>query len=336
MPSDTRLSANRVRCRRTPGIGHVESHFLKANSPDGRRALWLKHTAFVPSDRELGSEGEVWAIAFERGRPGFPRGVRSTYPLASVEWSVEPFYVQAPGARLEQGRAAGSAENESHRIGWELDLEGDTPALFPFPWSSMYSGSFPKQKTTTPFPNALATGKVTIDGETWEIAGWPAMQGHNWGRGHADKYAWLHTNLWEAGSHAPAWFEGFCGKVKVGPITTPWLGVAVLQLGDQTFRFDGLRSLLSRGHEIGNDFWNFDLREGGYRLTGAASSDPKAMAGLHYGNPDQTTTYCLNSKLALLNLTLSRPGQPDLQLTSNAAALEIGTKDPRHGVPMLL
>ena len=31
--------------------GHVESHFLKANSPDGQRAIWIKHTLLVPVRR---------------------------------------------------------------------------------------------------------------------------------------------------------------------------------------------------------------------------------------------------------------------------------------------
>jgi hypothetical protein len=58
------------------------------------------------------------------------------------------------------------------------------------------------------------------------------------------------------------------------------------------------------------------------------------MVGLYYQNPDGAMTYCLNSKIARLTLRL-RPRQgEELVLASSAAALEIGTRDPEHGVEM--
>ncbi|MDB4933724.1 MAG: hypothetical protein JWP87_696, partial [Labilithrix sp.] len=56
------------------GGGHVESWFLKANEPGGRRAIWVKNTVFA---REPGKGkraavvppmAEAWAIAFDRER----------------------------------------------------------------------------------------------------------------------------------------------------------------------------------------------------------------------------------------------------------------------------
>ncbi len=52
------------------GGGHVESWFLKANEPGGRRALWLKNTVFARAKGERGEAlvppmAEAWAIAFE-------------------------------------------------------------------------------------------------------------------------------------------------------------------------------------------------------------------------------------------------------------------------------
>src|SRR5258705_7581848 len=44
--------------------GHVESHFLKLNDADGRRALWLKATILA----RIGQApvAEAWAVAFDR------------------------------------------------------------------------------------------------------------------------------------------------------------------------------------------------------------------------------------------------------------------------------
>jgi hypothetical protein len=46
-------------------------------------------------------------------------------------------------------------------------------------------------------------------------------------------------------------------------------------------------------------------------------------------------TYCLNSKIARGRLRIELPGKPALELRTDSAALEIGTKDPNHGVRML-
>jgi hypothetical protein len=63
------------------------------------------------------------------------------------------------------------------------------------------------------------------------------------------------------------------------------------------------------------------------------------MVGLRYENPDGAMTYCLNSKLASARLEVelrrSEPGR-SFAVTSRAAAFEIGTRNPDHGVEMVL
>jgi hypothetical protein len=46
-------------------------------------------------------------------------------------------------------------------------------------------------------------------------------------------------------------------------------------------------------------------------------------------------TYCLNSKIARGHVRLEVAGRPTIEATTRAAALEIGTRDPDHGVKML-
>jgi hypothetical protein len=56
--------------------------------------------------------------------------------------------------------------------------------------------------------------------------------------------------------------------------------------------------------------------------------------GLYYENPEGPPTYCLNSKLAHARLEIEARGRPPFAVRSRAAALEIGTLDPTHGVRM--
>ena len=280
------------------------------------------------------SVGEVWAIAFERDRPGFPIGAKRSVPLRDVDWVDQPFALLAPEARLHSGSASGQAASGDHVIKWEIALEGREATFRPFPWARMYRGKFPKSKTVTPYPNARACGFVQVDSERWELDDWPAMQGHNWGRGHADQYAWIHANLWQ--EDVDAWFEGLTGRVAVGPTLTPWLSLAGLRYDGTLYRFDGLPALLSRRGSVSPQSWSFSLKGPDARLDGEATATPSQMAGLHYLNPDASMTYCLNSKLATLALRLHRPGHATVELRSSAAALEIGTKDPTHGMRMIL
>jgi hypothetical protein len=72
------------------------------------------------------------------------------------------------------------------------------------------------------------------------------------------------------------------------------------------------------------------------RVVAELSAETDDLVGLHYANPKGSPTYCLNSKLARARVELSMPGGEKIVASSRAAALEIGTRDARHGVRMYL
>ena len=69
-------------------------------------------------------------------------------------------------------------------------------------------------------------------------------------------------------------------------------------------------------------------------VAGEMWADTEDFVGLFYPNPDGTICHCLNSKLAHAEVTLRIEGRPPRTLRSERAALEIGTRDPNHGVRM--
>ena len=80
--------------------------------------------------------------------------------------------------------------------------------------------------------------------------------------------------------------------------------------------------------------WEIDAKHAGVHVKCELSAETDDMVGLHYANPNASTTYCLNSKIAKARLELAIPGEPVVVAHSRAAALEIGTRDPAHGVRM--
>ena len=100
--------------------------------------------------------------------------------------------------------------------------------------------------------------------------------------------------------------------------------------------FNAPRELLRARGTIAPRSWSFSAESCLARLEGELSAETKDFAGLYYENPDGVMTYCLNSKIASGRLRLEAKGRPPLEATTRSAALEIGTKDASHGIPMLV
>ena len=333
-------AANEVLYR--PGLadGHVESLFLKGNSPDGQRALWLKYTLLAPrgGGRDV---AELWAIAFDRSH-GAPRANKRTYPVARAELRRAPFGLTLPDGELGHGVARGALGFDAEggpRLCWDLRYACPEQPFRPFPSARMYTGAFPRTKTLTPVPDTELHGSFEVDGERWDVTCFRAAQGHNWGKGHAHAYAWAHANaLTPQPGSAPfgrAWLEVISGRVRVGPVLSPWLTCAALALDGELFRFDGPRAMLSRRVHCDARSFHFALRHGAATLSARLWADESTLAGLRYRDPDGQLLACLNSKLACAELTLAARGRT-WSMRSEQAALELGTRRSDHGITLLV
>lgn len=323
---------------------HVESYFLKANEPNGDRAIWIKATIYATAMEPEGVVAEGWAIAFDR-RGGTNRhvAVKHVVPFSNtsfgrehldVKWSVPASSPDEPKQHLtmQAGQTSGRIMRRSDAIAWNLTLEGEARAFVPYPYEAMYRGSFPKSKTLTPYPDLRLSGEVIVNDERWDIARWVGMQGHNWGRGHADLYAWSHVNTWE--SEAELIVEAISGRVRVGPILTPVLTVVCARFRGVDYLWNGPIEMARAHGDIGLRRYSFTAEAPRARIEGLFEVDADDMVGLYYPNPDGPMTYCLNSKLARAHVRLEVRGRPPMSLNSRAAALEIGTRDAEHGVRM--
>ncbi|HEX6242632.1 MAG TPA: hypothetical protein VFZ61_17080 [Polyangiales bacterium] len=333
-------AANRLLYRPNLAGGHVESLFLKGNSPDGQRALWLKYTLLAPKAGGP-AVAELWAIAFDRSWPA-PRANKRTYPIERAQLRSAPFGLSLPDGELGHGHARGvlgADDQGGPLLRWELRYACPEAPFLPFPSPRMYTGAFPRTKTLTPVPDTLLEGSFQVDEQRWDVSGFRAAQGHNWGKGHAHAYAWAHANaLRPRPGSAPcshAWLEVISGRVRVGPLLTPWLTVAAIELDGQLHRFDGPRAMLSRAVESDARSFAFSVRQGDATLSAKLWAELPLLAGLRYQDPDGQELACLNSKLAYGEVTMTAHGRTWL-LGTDQAALELGTRRRDHGVPLLV
>ena len=328
---------------------HVESWFMKTSEPSGRRAFWARHTVFVQPG--LPPVAEVWAIAFDRARGHL--ALKSSVPLFDARFAERALDVAVDGCTLTLDRGSGALASGRGGVRWDLAL--GPPLAAPIqhltPRLLYRDGIPPLMKLVTPLSHATATGTISVerggavgkgngeDVDAWSIEGWPAMIGHNWGRRHAELYAWTHANAWDVDGLV---FEGVSARVRVGPMLSPMLTAAFVRFRGRSWDLHRPRALTQNRGVVSLRRWEMTGRGGGggreddlvVRCDFAAETDD--MVGLHYPNPNRTMTYCLNSKLARARLELTLPGGERVTAHSRSAALEIGTLDRDHGVRMYL
>ncbi len=198
----------------------------------------------------------------------------------------------------------------------------------------LYSDGTGNSKIVSPHPDLRFTGYYRVGDRRVEVDGWRGMQGHNWGQRHTHLYAWMHCNVWDGADDLVV--EGITARVKLGALLSPPVTLVIAEHAGERHAFTLPGSLLRARGRIEPRGWSFRAANANARIQGTFSADTEDFVGLHYENPDGAMTYCLNSKIALGRIRLVVAGRPALEAHTRAAALEIGTRDPDHGVKMLV
>lgn len=300
----------RIVASSTPGI--YESHYLKANSPDGRRAVWIKHNLLRPRTGE--GKAEVWAVAFERER--VPRVFKREVAWDGLTLAPDRIAWGAGGVSLAPDRAQGAIADAS----WTLRLSGGLPPLHHLPHRWMYTGGFPKKKLLTPAPNLRFDGELRWGGDRWPVEDWVGLRGHNWGTEHAWTYAYGNCNAWDDGVERT--FDGFSARIQLLGRLTPWLS-AVVGWAPQVERHR-IRHWRAKA-EVTVDRWS--LQSGPVRLE--MTADPATYAGLRYTHPDGRESYCYNTKFAAVSYEIEQRRH-----TSRQGELEVLFPEPAAGIAL--
>jgi hypothetical protein len=142
------------------------------------------------------------------------------------------------------------------------------------------------------------------------------MTGHNWGAEHAETWVWLHAVFSDG-----EWLDLSAGRVKAGPVLTPWIANGALCAGGEPLRLGGLRPARVRA-EPGHA--RIGLRDAEIEVR----SPPGQTVAWRYADPLGGEHHSLNCSIA--ELTLRVPGR-ELH-TAHGAVYELGTRDTSHGI----
>ncbi|HEY1360148.1 MAG TPA: hypothetical protein VGF21_17750 [Thermoleophilaceae bacterium] len=296
--------------------GAYESFYLKLCHSDEPLGVWIRYT--VHKRPGAAPKGSLWFTLFDRAAEG-PRARKVTLPepaAGGADW------IRIGESRIGAGEASGAAEGAS----WDLRFETGERPLFHLPRGWMYSGPLPRTKLLSPAPAARFEGRVTVEDREITVVNWGGMVGHNWGAQHAERWIWLHGLAAEG-----TWLDAAIGRIKLGPVTTPWVGNGALSIDGERYALGGLgkRSQVSEtptGCE-------FTLPGAGLSLRGSVRAPKKDFVGWIYADPDGSEHNTVNCSVADMSLTVERDGAPPLDLrVDGAAAYELGMRERDHGM----
>jgi hypothetical protein len=311
-----------------PQAGHYESFYLKAADPAQRCGLWLRYTVHKRPGAE--PTGSLWFTLFGAQRNGGPRAVKQTFDEVSAP---SPTWISVGGGTLGAGSAIGSAAGQGRSAWWEIDFRSSEPPLRHLPRDWMYNAPLPRTKLESPCPDARFSGSARIDEIEVQLDGWRGMVGHNWGAQHAERWIWLHGA--DFVERDDAWLDVALGRIKVGPLTTPWVANGTLSIGGERLRLGGIERVRRTDVEESPTAAHFALPGSDLTLQGSVQAHADAFVGWVYADPDGSEHHALNCSSANMELSLSRPGRDPVTLTLHGGATyELGLRERGHGIPI--
>ncbi len=301
-----------------PGRGHYESWYLRAVDPNAPRGVWIRYTVAVPPGGD--PTGQLWFTWFDRAAPG-PRAVRVT---AGTPTSGDGAWIRFGDDTFGADGVVGGARSADSSARWSLRFSGAEQPLrhLPKPW--MYAARLPRTKLLSPLPGAVFDGTLEVDGETIPVDAWPGMVGHNWGEQHAEEWIWL-SGLAFDGEGASTWLDVAVGRIRLGPVTTPWIANGAVSLDGERLPLGGLGRRV--GVTAGEDGCVLRLTGPGVVATASAAAPDDAFVAWDYANPDGSQHRVRNCSVADLSVRVDRPGRPSVELGApGRAAYEWGRR----------
>jgi len=310
--------------------GHYESFYLKAAAPEGGRAIWIRHTVHKRPDEPL--TGAVWMTWFDASRPA-PVAAKQQFAAADVSVPAGS-YVRVGESEIAPGRVQGEVDAGGVAASWSLRFSDLAGPLRHFPSRWMYERPLPRTKLLSPHPCVACDGAIELGGERIELEAWPGMVGHNWGGEHAESWIWIHgATIDEDGRRGYVDIGG--GRVKVGPLLTPWVLNGEVLHGGERHRLGGIAKLPRTKVEAEPTRCDFTVAGAGLLARGSVAGPRNQFVGWAYADPVGSDHHSLNCSIADLDLDIERRVGADVAIrVEGAASYELGTRRTDHGIPI--
>jgi hypothetical protein len=219
--------------------------------------------------------------------------------------------------------ATGAAVSDRASARWDLRWRSAEQPLMHLPRPWMYTARLPRTKLVSLRPTAVFDGTLEIDGETVDISGWPGMTGHNWGEQHAETWIWLSGVAFDRRGPG-TWLDVALGRIRLGPVLSPWIANGAVSLDGRRFQLGGLRRRVSVLAQ--DDRCSLRIPGDGIRVDVSASAPADAFVTWDYANPDGSLHRVVNCSVADISAAVGLPHQEVELIGDGRAAYELGRR----------
>jgi hypothetical protein len=304
--ADTDCPAAADNVRRWDGAtpGRYEVWYLTFNHAQARTGFWIRYTLEAPLPGVGEPYAQLWFARSDADDPTRTFGINRRFPIASMTAAAAPFGLAIAENRLGHDHASGALAGDGHDVRWDLRWEPAERSVRWLPEIMYARGGLGETTVLSPNMSQPLSGTVTVDGDAYVLGGERVGQTHIWGKKHAQAWAWGHANRFDGDDRA--WLEVLSPRLERRGVTLPTLTVATLHLGGETFAFNHFRDTPLARASFGTGSYRF--RAGGLsaRIEGEFSCRPEDMIVAHYHDPDGAPSYCANTTVGDLRVTLLR------------------------------
>lgn len=308
---------------------HYEVYYLTFNHRASRTGFWIRYTLDRRGPGASPSEAALWFHCFRRDDASGSFGGKQRFDPGALG-AVPGVDVRIDGSELGPGRASGTADIDGRRVAWEIAFVPSPTAVWLAPGPLRAIGL---AKTSVVYANldARFRGRVTVDGEAFELRDEPGCQTHLWGEKRAHGWAWGHCNAFDG--DAPCAIDGVAAFLKRGArVVGPLTGVFVRYRGDD-YLCNAVHTMVRARAELAFPTWSFTAGAGGTRFVGRFAATPERMLQAAYEDADGERAYCCNSEVGDLELEVWRDGaRVETLRATGTAHLEFVSRERRPDV----
>lgn len=312
----------------------MEAWYATLTDLDSGWGFWFRYTLCAP---ERGDPYcELWGFAFDP-EGGATFAAKERHPVGALRRTDVRAGIQ--DAWITDDHLDGNLSDGRRTLRWSLDLVPAKRTFHHLP--EKVRARIEKTLSTVCSPNLGVTfsGRIELNGRTFELERARGQQGHRWGRRHASTWAWAHCSAFDGSPDAV--FEGLAAKASLGPVPGPTLTFLYLGLDGDDIVLNDLRTAMRARSDYALPAWVFTSRNDRWQVVGSARAHPGRLVQVVYTDPDSSARYCANSEVGGLALEVYRKDRAlwrhHASLTSTAAAhLEFGRKTPFDEVPISL
>ena len=284
--------------------GCYEVWYLTFNHRASQTGYWIRYTLEAPQTGHGEPYAQLWFARFDARDPRRTFGINRRFPITALRAETGPFALAIGDAVLRGESMRGGLAGGGHDVRWDLRWRSARAVLHQLPEVMYARGGVGETTVVSPNLDVALDGTLVIDGETVTLAAEPGGQTHLWGKKHAFQWAWGHCNAFT--DRPGAALEALTVRLRRRGAVLPPLTVLTLVLDGETIALNGFRHTPFARARMSTGLYALSGRDRSIRVEAEFRCRPDDMVVASYADPDGEPSFCANTEVGDLRVTVFR------------------------------